>query len=287
MSYSKLFSSLVHSSLWTAEDHVRLLFVTLLAIADREGFVYGSRHGLERTANIRWGESAKGDRDPWEVLLSPDPDSSDIFRNPANQGRRIEEVPGGFRILNYLYYRSLRNNDDRKEQNRRAQQKFRAKSSTQRASAKISQRKPRSALLSPDKPQSAHAEAEAEAEADKETRVPVSACADKESETRLPVSNWLTEDDLWIDLQRILPEKERKRNVGLWISRIKENRKALYEAICDFKDKRNKARVANVGAWLTQRYVHFKHLGGTETPNPDSGPHIKTGSDSVPLHHPE
>src|SRR4030095_3722166 len=153
-------------------------------------------------------------RDPWEVLLSPDPDSSDIFRNPANQGRRIEEVPGGFRILNYLYYRSLRNNDDRKEQTRRAQQKFRAKSSTQRASAKISQRKPKSALVSLGKPQSAHAEAEAEA--DKETRVPVSACADKEPETRLPVFNWLTEDDLWIDLQSIPPDSARQKNLRPW-----------------------------------------------------------------------
>jgi hypothetical protein len=118
----------------------------------------------------------------------------------------------------------------------------------------------------------------------------VSAYADKEPETRVPVSNWLTEDDLWIDLQRILPDSERKRNVGLWISRIKENPRALYEAICDFKDKRNKGRVANVGAWLTQRYQHFKQqrqekpLGGTETPapNPDSGPQINTESDFVP-----
>ena len=143
MSYSKLFSSIVHSSLWTEEDHVRLLFVTLLAIADREGFVYGSRNGLERTANIAWRD--KGLTDPWDKLLSPDPDSADILRNPENEGRRIEAVPGGFRILNFLYYRSLRNNDDRREQNRSAQARYRTKHG-------ISQSKPRSATVKKNKP---------------------------------------------------------------------------------------------------------------------------------------
>jgi len=110
--------------------------VTLLAIADREGFVYGSRNGLERTANIAWDEAR--DENPWEALMSPDPDSSDLLRNPENEGRRIEAVPGGFRILNYLYYRSLRNEDDRREQNRVAQQRFRDK---------VSQSKPKSATV--------------------------------------------------------------------------------------------------------------------------------------------
>jgi hypothetical protein len=88
----------------------------------------------------------------------------------------------------------------------------------------------------------------------------VSACADKETETRLPVSNWLTQDDVWIDLQQILPPQEIQNHIGLWIARIKENRPALYESICDFKDKRNQTEIRNVPAWLTQRYQHFKDL---------------------------
>jgi hypothetical protein len=74
------------------------------------------------------------------------------------------------------------------------------------------------------------------------------------------VSNWLTQDDLWIELQRILPKPEIDEHIGLWISRIKENRHALYEAIADYKDKRNKEGVKNVPAWLTQRYQQFKKL---------------------------
>lgn len=159
MAYSKLFSSIVHSSLWTEEHHVRLLFVTLLALADREGHVYGSRNGLERAANILYSVE-DGDIDPWESLMAPDPDSADLIRNPENEGRRIEAIDGGFRILNYVYYRSLRNDDDRREQNREAQQRFRDKSRSTRVKREISERKPRSASISPDKPIS---EAEAEA----------------------------------------------------------------------------------------------------------------------------
>jgi len=128
--------------------------VTLLAIADREGFVYGSRNGLERAANIMY-DPKNVDCDPWEQLMAPDPDSSDLLRNPENEGRRIEAVPGGFRILNYLYYRSLRNEDDRREQNRIAQARHREK---------VSKSKPSSASVNRVQPLSGQAEAEREAE---------------------------------------------------------------------------------------------------------------------------
>jgi len=165
MSYSKLFSSLVHSSLWTEQDHVRILFITLLAIADREGYCYGSRRGLERLAMI--DPDHIDDRDPWSALMSPDPDSSDLLRNPENEGRRIEEVPGGFRIINFVYYRSLRNEDDRREQNREAQRRHRAKVN-QPPSAKVSPDQPWSAEVSQHKPIS-------EAEAEKKKTAPARA----------------------------------------------------------------------------------------------------------------
>jgi len=160
MAYSKLYSSIVHSSLWTAQDNVRLLFVTLLALADPQGYVYGSRSGLARAANI---SRKRGQRDPWEHLMAPDPDSSDLMRNPENEGRRIEEVPGGFRILNFLFYRSLRNEDDRREQNREAQARHREKVK-QEHEKESSLNQPESAEVSQSKPIS---EAEAEAEANK------------------------------------------------------------------------------------------------------------------------
>ena len=172
--YSKLFASIIHSSLWREEDHVRVLFVTLLAVADREGFVWGSRPGLEHAAHVRSGDYT---RDPWKVLMSPDPDSSDWIRNPENEGRRIEEVDGGFRILNYAYYRALRNDDDRREQNRQAQHRHREKVAQEKtkASATVSQESASQPHVSKSaerqhcqqsKPCQPISEAEAEAEAD-------------------------------------------------------------------------------------------------------------------------
>lgn len=152
MSYSKLHSSIVNSSLWGEEDHVRLLFITMLAMCDKDGIVYGSRLGIERAAMITYTDD---DRNPWQVLMSEDKDSSDKIRAPENGGRRIEEISGGFRLLNFSYYRGLRNDDDRREQNRAAQERH-------RKSARISQGQPPSAAVSHDKPIS---EAEAEAEA--------------------------------------------------------------------------------------------------------------------------
>ena len=154
MSYSKLHSSLVNSSLWSERDDVRLLFITLLAVCDRGGYVYGSKIGLERLANI---SPDPDDVSPWTTLMSPDSESSDILRNPENEGRRIEEVPGGFHLLNFEYYRGLRNDDERREQTRRAVAKHRARK------ASVSLGKPEQAHESPSKPIS-EAEAEAEAE---------------------------------------------------------------------------------------------------------------------------
>ncbi len=139
MSYSKLYSSVIHSSLWTQADNVRLLFITLLALCDREGYVYGSRRGLERAANIK----IRNGEDPWKTLMSPDPDSSDLLRNPENGGRRIEEVPSGFRLINFEYYRGIFDSEDRREQNRLAQQRFREKNPTYY----VSKRKIRSAKV--------------------------------------------------------------------------------------------------------------------------------------------
>lgn len=167
MAYSKLHSSLVNSSLWTEEDHVRLLFITLLAMCDKDGCVYGSRGGIERAAMLNPDQC--DERDPWMVLMSPDKDSSDRIRAPENDGRRIEEISGGFRLLNFSYYRGLRNDDDRAEQNRQAQDRHRKRL----AEAAAKQGKPPSAGVSHRQPESAHTEAEAEAEAEKLHRAPV------------------------------------------------------------------------------------------------------------------
>ena len=216
--YTKLFNTIVTSTIWQEDDKTRIVWITMLAIADQFGIVSAAIPGLASVANV----SVEAARVAIKNLLAPDPDS----RTKDFEGRRIEEVDGGWKILNYEKYRRMLNEEERKE--------YQAKWVRDR-------RRQMSTTVDSMSTMSTQADGEADVK-----------------ETRVPVNNWLTEDDLWLELQRILSEPEIKEHIGLWIKRIKENRHAMYEAICDYKDKRNKGKVKNTAAWLTQRYQQFK-----------------------------
>lgn len=121
--YAKLFGSILDSSLWAEDLHVRVLFVTMIAMADREGFVFAAVPGLAHRARL----SREQVDDALQRLSAPDPDSSDRLRNPENEGRRIETADGGWKLLNYPYYRGLKDADERREQVREAVRRHRAR----------------------------------------------------------------------------------------------------------------------------------------------------------------
>jgi hypothetical protein len=121
--FTKLFSSIVTSSLWGESESTRVVFVTMLALADRFGVVEGSVGGLARAANV----SREATERALETLAAPDPDD----RSGVAEGRRIEAVQGGWRILNYLAYREKGRNEDRRDY-------FREKKRAQRSAAKLS-----------------------------------------------------------------------------------------------------------------------------------------------------
>lgn len=136
--YSKLFSSILTSSVWSESSDVCKVWVTMLALQDREGFVFGSPVGLARVCAL----SVDVVDDALGRFLAPDPRSGDILRNPENEGRRIEVVEGGWKIINGPYYRDLRDADERRIQNRDAQRrrrkKFKAGPNGQHPSASVS-----------------------------------------------------------------------------------------------------------------------------------------------------
>ena len=117
--YTKLFSSIVTSTIWCEDAPTRIVWIAMLAMADSEGRVEGAIPGFANLARVSIEEMRKA----VEVLSAPDPDS----RTPDNEGRRIVAVPGGWVILNYRAYRDTRDADVRREQNRLAQATFRAK----------------------------------------------------------------------------------------------------------------------------------------------------------------
>lgn len=132
--FTKLFNSIIASSIWSEDDKTRLMWITMLASADPAGYVSGSIPGMAAMARMSLQEAEKS----IVALCTPDPYS----RSKEYEGRRLTEVEGGWLILNYLKYRQPRDPETRREQNRQAQQRFREKH-------RVSKSKPKSANISP------------------------------------------------------------------------------------------------------------------------------------------
>lgn len=107
--YVKLFASILHSTVWQTALHVRVAWITLLALANRDGDCFLSATGLAKEAGI----SLEQCKDALNVLSSPE--DADILR--ADDGRRIELFPaeGRIRLINYAKYRDIRTADERRE----------------------------------------------------------------------------------------------------------------------------------------------------------------------------
>ncbi|MHC4361221.1 MAG: hypothetical protein ACYSTZ_00235 [Planctomycetota bacterium] len=119
MAYAKLFSNIVASSLWSEDDKTRIVFITMLAMADWEGVVEASPAGLAPLARV----SLKDCKSALHKLMSPDPES----KNPDHEGRRVAKIEGGFLILNYTKFREKRSKEFERGKARERQRKHRAK----------------------------------------------------------------------------------------------------------------------------------------------------------------
>ena len=104
--YSKLFSSIIHSTVWREPSHIRLVWITLLAMKDHRGEVHASVPGLADAARVTLDECIEA----LEKLRSPDQWS----RSVENEGRRIEDIPGGWFVLNHQKYRDLMSAEERR-----------------------------------------------------------------------------------------------------------------------------------------------------------------------------
>lgn len=117
--YTKLFGSLIGSTVWREPDHVRLVWITMLALKNRYHVVEASLPGLADFARV----SLVKCKEALEVLKAPDAYS----RSKEHDGRRIREVDGGWFVMNGEKYREKMNADERREANRIYQQKHREK----------------------------------------------------------------------------------------------------------------------------------------------------------------
>ena len=117
MGYTKLFSSIVASTIWREDDKTRLVWITMLAMKNERHLVEASLPGLADMARVKIEECEKAIK----KLESKDGYS----RNQDHGGRRIERVQGGWKILNGEYYRQQMSADDRREYQKNYHREYR------------------------------------------------------------------------------------------------------------------------------------------------------------------
>lgn len=111
--YVKVFSQVLESSI--ADDYQkRHLFIDLLILADREGVVDMTREAISRRLNVPIDVVNQN----LEKLLAPDPHS----RGCEPDGRRLipvdPERDWGWQIVNYVFYRDLKDLESLRAANR-------------------------------------------------------------------------------------------------------------------------------------------------------------------------
>ncbi len=120
--YVKLFSSILTSSIWSESPNVRLVWITMLAMADAEGYVMAAPSGLARVANVPLKDCQEA------LVVFQEPDDESFTRD--HEGRRIERVEGGWLLLNYEKYREIRTEKQLKAAARQRRKYHRKKDET-------------------------------------------------------------------------------------------------------------------------------------------------------------
>lgn len=124
--YTKLFHEILDSTVWQSPAATKIVWITMLAMTDRDGVVLASVPGLAHRAGVSREECQAA----LETFSKPDPDS----RSQEFEGRRIERVDGGWRLLNHSKYREMMSLEERREYQRQAQARYRQKKKAVEAS---------------------------------------------------------------------------------------------------------------------------------------------------------
>ena len=118
MQFTKLFNSILDSTIWQESAETKIVWITMLAMCDRYGDVFASVPGLAARSGVTIDQCQTA----LDCFLAPDKYS----RTKDHEGRRIKEIDGGWNLLNHGKYRELLSAEERKEYNRRKQAEYRA-----------------------------------------------------------------------------------------------------------------------------------------------------------------
>ena len=110
--FVKVYGTILDSSIWYEKDATRILWITMLAMADSTGYIEAATPGLAGRARI----SLEDCEESLTLFQSPDKHS----KNQEYEGRRVEKVDRGWQLLNYQDYRDMRTEAQVKRAERQA-----------------------------------------------------------------------------------------------------------------------------------------------------------------------
>jgi hypothetical protein len=99
------------------DDKTRIVWITMLAVADKNGEIQASIPGLARIAGVPVPDV--------EVAIQKFLDPDEHSRTPDDEGRRIEKIDGGWSLLNHAKYRLMASKDESKTSNAERQRRHR------------------------------------------------------------------------------------------------------------------------------------------------------------------
>lgn len=118
MTFTKLFSSITESTVWCEDAHTKVVWITMLAMADRRGRVWSSIPGLASRAKVSLERTEKA----LNRFQQPDKYS----RTQDYDGKRIEPIDGGWLLLNHAKYRAIRDEEERRAYKTEKQREYRS-----------------------------------------------------------------------------------------------------------------------------------------------------------------
>ena len=107
--YARVYDQIFSSSIMEENIETRYIWFCLLTLADKEGFVDMTIPAIARRINLEESIVTKA----IEKFMLPDPSS----RTLSHEGKRLEKIREsfGWKIINYIHYRDLRNEENRRE----------------------------------------------------------------------------------------------------------------------------------------------------------------------------
>ena len=121
--YTKLAKGIVYSSVWGEDSDTCKVWVTLLALKNRDNVVTENLVGISRLINL----SVDVIQAALDKFQAPDPES----KSKVDGGRRIRRVPEGWFIVNGDVYNELGWSEEKKIADRERKRRWRAKQQSQ------------------------------------------------------------------------------------------------------------------------------------------------------------